>query len=499
MGEEAVDDTDVVIIGAGASGLAAIKQLTTTTELKVVCFEARSGPGGVWNPTNDKKGSKLKIGFDGVGRPVVEPPPMDASPIYAGLRTNVPKKLMAYHRRPFVTDDPASDFPPAHEVSSYLLEAARGLDSVIQFNSQVLRVAHLPPHTDGGVLPHRKGRRRWLVDVVSHSSAEPAHHQQTTRRVSCDFVLVASGHYSVPYIPFIPSLWTWPKEIVHSCVYMCPSDTIFHEKTVAVIGIGPSGYDIVRELAMLREQEAVTRGIVSTKKLYSVASHPATMGWDFNDPAAPSWAKLITTVPRFESVQGGLIRLVDGRTLEDVEVLCFATGYLYAFPFCHPADEPWSAHPLTRPPPTPPTSSSPPNLPSPAAGAASLDDFLGGFRVHHLDQTQMFYYPDPSLAFLVLNSQVIPFPLAEYQARAIAARWSGRKPFALERMEDEETESKGVHALPTPKDFEYEDRLLARIGEGGALDTDTHWGSVPEWKYKAREQTPAKRRLELGY
>ncbi|PLW41688.1 hypothetical protein PCANC_13185 [Puccinia coronata f. sp. avenae] len=69
---------------------------------------------------------------------------MDASPIYAGLRTNVPKKLMAYHRRPFVTDDPASDFPPAHKVSSYLLEAARGLDSVIQFNSQVLPVAHLP-------------------------------------------------------------------------------------------------------------------------------------------------------------------------------------------------------------------------------------------------------------------------------------------------------------------------------------------------------------------
>ncbi|PLW14546.1 hypothetical protein PCASD_20398 [Puccinia coronata f. sp. avenae] len=360
------------------------------------------------NPTNDKKGSKLKIGFDGVGRPVVEPPPMDASPIYAGLRTNVPKKLMAYHRRPFVTDDPASDFPPAHKVSSYLLEAARGLDSVIQFNSQVLPVAHLPPHTDGGVLPHRKGRRRWLVDVVSRSSAEPAHHQQTTRRVSCNFVFVASGHYSVPYIPFIPSLWTWPKEMVHSCVYMCPSDTIFHEKTVAVIGIGPSGYDIVRELAMLREQEAATRGVVSRKKLYSVASHPATMGWDFNDPAAPSWAKLITTVPRFESVQGGLIRLVDGRTLEDVDVLCFATGYLYTFPFCNPADEPWSAHPLTRPPPTPPTSSSPPDLPSPAAGAASLDDFLGGFRVHHLDQTQMFYYPDPSLAFLVTQQPSDP-------------------------------------------------------------------------------------------
>ncbi|KAH9473371.1 hypothetical protein Pst134EA_000444 [Puccinia striiformis f. sp. tritici] len=54
-----LDDTDVVVIGAGASGLAAIKQLTTTTELKVACFESRGGPAGVWNP-DIKKGERFK-------------------------------------------------------------------------------------------------------------------------------------------------------------------------------------------------------------------------------------------------------------------------------------------------------------------------------------------------------------------------------------------------------------------------------------------------------
>ncbi|KAH9466606.1 hypothetical protein KEM48_000383 [Puccinia striiformis f. sp. tritici PST-130] len=485
-----LDDTDVVVIGAGASGLAAIKQLTTTTELKVACFESRGGPAGVWNP-DIKKGRDSMIGFDRFGRPFVEPPPINSSPIYDGLRTNVPKQLMAYHDRPFLSNDPQSDFPPGHEVSKYLLEAAQELEPFIQYNCQVQSVKHHHPTSSGK-------NRRWIVEVVSLSSSSLTQNdRQESKTISCDFVLAASGHYSVPYVPFIPSLWTWPKEMIHSCVYINPSDAIFHRKTIAVIGIGPSGYDIIRELAMLREKEQEGQSEAS-KKLYSVASHPAQMGWDFNDPEAPSWTKLITTVPRFEMIEGDKIRLADGRILADIDVLCFATGYLYAFPFCKPTDSPWATHPLVHPPPIPTDHSHNLELPT-STHHDTCNGLQGGLRVHHLDSTQLFFYPDPSFAFLVLNSQVIPFPLAEYQARAIAARWSRRKEFSIIPMEDEETESKVVHALPSPREFEYENQLLERIGEGGELDTQTHWGSIPAWKYLARKETPAKRRLELGY
>ncbi|WAQ81367.1 hypothetical protein PtA15_1A707 [Puccinia triticina] len=115
--------------------LAALKQLTTTTELKVVCFEARSGPAGVWNLESTKGDGR--VGFDRAGVPSVEPPPIDASPVYAGLHTNVPKQLMAFHGQPFVTKHPARSFPPGHKVSTYLLEAARGLEPLIRFNSLV--------------------------------------------------------------------------------------------------------------------------------------------------------------------------------------------------------------------------------------------------------------------------------------------------------------------------------------------------------------------------
>ncbi|WAR52250.1 hypothetical protein PtB15_1B691 [Puccinia triticina] len=125
----------LVAPAAGRLGLAALKQLTTTTELKVVCFEARSGPAGVWNLESTKGDGR--VGFDRAGVPSVEPPPIDASPVYAGLHTNVPKQLMAFHGQPFVTKHPARSFPPGHKVSTYLLEAARGLEPLIRFNSLV--------------------------------------------------------------------------------------------------------------------------------------------------------------------------------------------------------------------------------------------------------------------------------------------------------------------------------------------------------------------------
>jgi len=240
MDERSWVDTDVVIIGAGASGLAAIKQLTTTTDLQVVCFEARDGPAGVWRIPSSNESTKrsvgVQVGFDGLGRPVVEPAPLDTSPMYAGLRTNVQKELMAFRGQPFPTDGahPAAQFPAAHQVAQYLLDAARGLEAFIRFNHQVLRVAHHLPRSPSDLPNPHASRRRWALHVLPLT--HHLHQQNSILNVSCDFVLAASGHYSVPYIPFIPSLWTWPKGITHSCIYSSPTDAIFQDKVRGLIG-----------------------------------------------------------------------------------------------------------------------------------------------------------------------------------------------------------------------------------------------------------------------
>ncbi|MBW0491967.1 hypothetical protein O181_031682 [Austropuccinia psidii MF-1] len=473
-------DFDVVVIGAGASGIAALEQLTKHSSFKVVCFELRLEFGGVWSLDGSRKCDEFHVNFDQLGRPFVQGLPLDSTPLYDGLRTNVPTELMAYRNKPF--PESSAQYPPGLEVSKYLHHFSRGLEKHVQFGCRVTRVRY--PHAG----ENRTNGRRWIIEVEDMPGTSQG--SLKARKVHCDFVLCANGHYTVPYIPYIPSLSTWPKKIIHSCIYHTATNPIFHDQTVAVVGIGPSGYDIIRELAILREQTHLAN---SSKRLYSVASHPPKLGWDFNDPSAPSWSRQITTVPRFTHIHGNKIYLENGCMLDDVDLICFATGYLYSFPFCHDSDSPWKANPLIC-------------VPSPLAGCAS--DILenadssyprAGLRVHNIDENQIFYYPDPSFAFLVLNTQVVPFPLAEYQVRAVTARWSGRRCFPLAPFKNKADETRSVHALPPPQEFEIENKLLELIGEGGDKDTDDHWGFVPKWKYKSRSEIPETRRRELGY
>jgi hypothetical protein len=155
-----------------------------------------------------------RVEFDGMGRPFVGPSPVDCSPIYAGLRTNVPKNLMAFHGQPFLSTEPHSNFPPANDVSRYLLQTARGFQQHIRFNSRVIRVGHLRP-PDSPEHPSTPGRktRRWIVQVVpSSKSIHPSLNNppQEAISISCDFVLAASGSAIIWTTPSWID-YTWPK------------------------------------------------------------------------------------------------------------------------------------------------------------------------------------------------------------------------------------------------------------------------------------------------
>ncbi|KAI8451023.1 hypothetical protein BY996DRAFT_6416803 [Phakopsora pachyrhizi] len=486
LGEgEVLQSVDVVVIGAGASGLAGIRQIVDTTELSIRCFECKSSFGGVWNYVPDPGACTVK--FDKQGRPYVREDDNSSrlTPMYESLRTNVPREIMGYKNFPFdgkgQEGEGSTSFPAGSEVLDYLSTCSKGYEKYVEFGTRVDRVRHLK--NQGEKVNDRKRCRRWVVEFSKCSDSEFS--TCRTGRVTCDFVLAANGHYSVPYIPSVKNLSTWKGEICHSLYYRNPKDPIFHGKNVAVIGIGPSGYDIVKDLAISKEF-AKDDDQRQVKKLYSVASHPSKLGWDFRDPKAPSWTKLIEVIPRFDRIEDNKVYLTDGGVIDDIDVLYFSTGYLYSLPFCNREDKPWRDHPIIK------------NLTFDRSGSDN-SNFEGGYRVHNLDKDQIFYYPDPSFGLLVLNSQVVPFPLADYQARAVAARWSGRKPFPIFQMENEDEESSSVHVIVPPKEFDVENGLLDKIGEGGKNDDDDCWGYVPRWKYKLRKTIAERRKKELGY
>lgn len=160
----------------------------------------------------------------------------------------------------------------------------------------------------------------------------------------------------------------------------------------------------------------------------------------------------------------------------------FATGYLYSFPFASPAHAPFSTHPFTvSPTPVGPTTPS------------------GGFRVHNLDSRQLFYLPSPTLAFLALPLNVIPFPVAEAQGRLLAAYYSNTLPQPLEfkaGAPEDEIEAKNPHVWLGEREMNETDQLLRGAGDGGEGGT---WGRAEKSERELRIGCMGLRKAVLGY
>lgn len=161
-----------------------------------------------------------------------------------------------------------------------------------------------------------------------------------------------------------------------------------------VVGNSASGYDVGREIALYFKAHC------PDNKVYQAIRHPFEIGIDPSE--GPPWASHLTTVAGLDHATADEIVLLDGTRLH-VDLVIFATGYLYSFPHCSDQDYPFSEHPLVKTPALPPTAEKP-------VGIATSPKYPeGGLQVHNLDaEHQTFYYPDPTLAFLCLNKNVIP-------------------------------------------------------------------------------------------
>jgi Flavin-binding monooxygenase-like len=182
---------------------------------------------------------------------------------------------------------------------------------------------------------------------------------------------LTAGHYNVPLIPSFSGIETFPQHrVTHVKYFRHPSK--YRDKKVLLVGNGPSGADLANQL--LRYARTIRR---------SVRSEPNTLA--VTNPKVQD----IAAIKRFSSDS---IELVDGTHLTDIDIVIFCTGYLYTLPM-FPKE----------------------------AGFITSD----GLYVHHLYR-QTFYVEDPTLVFMGLPKQVIPFPMFQNQAIVVAKVWAGK-------------------------------------------------------------------------
>ncbi|VDI63059.1 dimethylaniline monooxygenase (N-oxide forming) [Mytilus galloprovincialis] len=205
----------VAVIGAGVSGLAAIK-CCIDEGLDSVCFERTDDIGGLWRYSD-----KVTEGQTCVMKSTI---------------TNISKEMMCYSDFPMPAEYPM--FLHNTYVQKYLnLYAEKfSLRKYIQFETEILSVMKNDDFKLTG---------RWVIKLKDKKTGK-------VKENIFDAVLVCTGRNSEKYVPNFQGLPNFKGEVVHSHDYRMP--TGYEGKRILVIGIGNSGSEIAVELSEVASQ-----------------------------------------------------------------------------------------------------------------------------------------------------------------------------------------------------------------------------------------------------
>ncbi|KAF3795256.1 Flavin-containing monooxygenase FMO GS-OX-like 2, partial [Nymphaea thermarum] len=177
---------DVAVIGAGAAGLAAGRELRREGH-GVVVFERGNTVGGTWVYTPEVESPDL-LGLD-PSRTLVH------SSVYESLRTNIPREVMGFLDYPF-SARPSCDsgrFPSHQEVAANLADFAGDFDLVrwIRFETEVVNVVQ---HPDGRWLV----RSRWALINIKYALCRPGDRGSLRRRRCVQWPLYGASNRRHP-------------------------------------------------------------------------------------------------------------------------------------------------------------------------------------------------------------------------------------------------------------------------------------------------------------
>lgn len=278
--------TRIAIIGAGPSGLAQLRAFqairhTGTPLPEIVCFEKQSDWGGMWNYT-------WRTGMDENGEPV-------HGSMYRYLWSNGPKECLEFADYTF--DEhfgrPISSYPPREVLFDYIegrVKKAKVRDQ-IRFDTAIRSVTF------------DESTQRFTV--AAQDFLNDRHYCE-----EFDYVIVATGHFSTPYVPEFGGFESFPGRILHAHDFRDAAE--FKGKHVLLVGSSYSAEDIGSQCYKYGAKSVTT----------SYRSKP--MGYE--------WPEGWQEKPLLERVKGHKAWFADGSHAH-VDAIILCTGYRHHFPF----------------------------------------------------------------------------------------------------------------------------------------------------------------------
>lgn len=274
----------ICIIGAGPSGLAALRSFqsaaTQGAEIpEIICYEQQPDWGGLWRYT-------WRTGVDEYCNPC-------HGSMYRYLWSNGPKEGLEFADYTFAEHfgKPIASYPPRAVLFDYIEGRVKkaGVRDKIQFNTVVRDVRS---DGNGFAVTTRNG-------LTDHESC-----------AIFDHVIVATGHFSFPNVPYYDGFESFNGRILHAHDFRDARE--FRGQDLLLLGTSYSAEDI--------GSQCWKYGCKSV----TIAHRTAPMGYAWPD----NWQE----VPKLSRVDANTAYFIDG-TAKRVDAIILCTGYKHHFPF----------------------------------------------------------------------------------------------------------------------------------------------------------------------
>ncbi|KAH3679490.1 hypothetical protein WICMUC_000935 [Wickerhamomyces mucosus] len=326
----------VAIIGGGASGAIALDSLKKIDQFdEIVLYERRNVPGGVWyldnkpnkldvppGLTQEYLDPKLKIPEFKEGIAELKLPRSNQeryihTASYENLKTNIPEQLMTFSDEKTWSAPPEliveKDYVRGTVIQKYIEKYINRNKSHVVYNTTIESIDKDYSNPEAKF----KLTLRTELDETNSSgeNLDKWHYREF------DAVVIATGHYHVPYIPNVPGLNEvynrYPHKISHSKTFRATDD--FTNQKIIVIGTRASGADIV-EIA-----SSSAREVYQSKR-----TKEAALRWKDADNSI-----LKPIITKYELTSSGEVKVYfeDGSVVENPDQIIYATGFRYSYPF----------------------------------------------------------------------------------------------------------------------------------------------------------------------